>query len=280
MALALGRKRRGWIPIVVDQTYPRGTPLLMARVLVANRILPVASTAFAYITLRKSQNALGDALLLLVSASLPPGCKPLFLMDRGYAQVALLQKLRAHGIPYLVRGRGTTLVQIGGQWRALARLPHPKGQPVRYRAAYHAQRKEPVDVVVFHDPTFQEPWYLLVPPDSAGRLSTAEVVALSRRRMHIELTFRDWKTHRGVRGLRLEVDVQERLARRALATLLTALRTGVAAMALAPPGRRPLRASPPARLPAPAAAACLLQRDPGPCALARGPRPARGAPPR
>lgn len=35
--------------------------------------------------------------------------------------------------------------------------------------------------------------------------------------MHIELTFRDWKTHLGVRGLRLEVDAAPRLGRLLLA---------------------------------------------------------------
>jgi hypothetical protein len=38
--------------------------------------------------------------------------------------------------------------------------------------------------------------------------------------MHIELTFRDWKTHLGVRGLRLEVDVAPRLGRLLLALSL------------------------------------------------------------
>ena len=46
----------------------------------------------------------------------------------------------------------------------------------------------------------------MVPADSAVQLPTDDVVALCRERMHIELTFRDWKTHLGVRGLRLEVD--------------------------------------------------------------------------
>jgi hypothetical protein len=35
--------------------------------------------------------------------------------------------------------------------------------------------------------------------------------------MFVELTFRDWKTHLGVRGLRLEIDVAARLNRLLLA---------------------------------------------------------------
>ena len=70
---------------------------------------------------------------------------------------------------------------------------------------------------VFHDPGFQQPWFLLVPAGSAAELPTAEVVALYRQRMPIELTFRDGKTHLGVRGLRLEVDPALRLGRLLLA---------------------------------------------------------------
>ncbi|HEY7677261.1 MAG TPA: transposase [Candidatus Methylomirabilis sp.] len=216
--LALGPRPRGWVPIVLDQTLLRGTPTLLAGVRVAGRILPVAFACFEYRTLRKSQNALEWALLLLVTASLPPGCTPLFVLDRGYARVALLAQLRQAGIPYLVRGRRNTMVRLGGQRLALGRVPHQQGVAVRYpRVLYQSTTREPVDLIIFHDPTFKEPWYLLVPPGSRRQLPTATVVALYRQRMHIELTFRDWKTHLGIRGLRLEVDIAPRLERLLLA---------------------------------------------------------------
>jgi hypothetical protein len=233
--LALGSRPRGWVPIVLDQTWLRGTPTLLAGVRVAGRILPVAFACFEYTTLRTSQNALEVALLLLVTASLPPGCTPLFVLDRGYARAALLTQLRQVGIPYLVRGRRNTLVRIGTQRLALGRVPHRQGAAVRYpQVLYHATHREPVDLIIFHDPAFQEPWYLLVPPGSHRPLPTASVVALYRQRMHIELTFRDWKTHLGIRGLRLEVDIAPRLERLLLAltvayTLAVLLGAGPAA---------------------------------------------------
>jgi hypothetical protein len=236
--LALGSRPRGWVPIVLDQTLLRGTPTLLAGVRVAGRILPVAFACFEYRMLRKSQNALEWALLLLVIASLPPGCTPLFVMDRGYARVALLTHLRQAGIPYLVRGRRRTLVRLGDQRLALGRLPYQQGVAVRYpHVLYQSAQREPVDLVLFHDPTFQAPWYLLVPPDSERQLPTEEVVALYRERMHIELTFRDWKTHLGIRGLRLEVDIAPRLERLLLAltvayTLAVLLGAGPAARAI------------------------------------------------
>ena len=238
---------------MLDQTTLRGTPTLLAGVRVAGRILPVAFACFEYATLRKSQNVLEWALLLLVTASLPPGCTPLFVMDRGYARAALLAQLRQAGIPYLIRGRRNTMVRLGTQRLILGRVPHRQGVAVRYpHVLYQDTKREPVDLIIFHNPTFKEPWYLLVPPDSARQLPTEEVVALYRQRMHIELTFRDWKTHLGVRGLRLEVDIAPRLERlllaltrfaalaaRSLTRLLAALARGIpaAALAVCPPYR-------------------------------------------
>jgi len=216
--LALGAHPRGWVPIVVDQTDLRGTQVLMAGILVAQRVLPVAFACFEYHQIRKSQNALENSLLLLIAACLPPACKPLFVMDRGYARASLLQQLRTLNIPFLIRGRRNTMVRVGGKRLSLGRLRHRSGHPRRYsHAAYQDSAQEPVDIVVFHDPHFQEPWFLLVPAGSATQLPTAEVIALYRRRMHIELTFRDWKTHLGVRGLRLESEPALRLGRLLLA---------------------------------------------------------------
>jgi len=212
--LALGEKPKGFVPIVIDQTDIRGTPTLLAGILVAHRVLPVAFACFRYETLYKSQNRLESALLKLVAASLPPGCKPLYVMDRGYARVSLLKELSLLRIPYLIRGRSHTIVRSAGQRLSLGRLPHAKGRAIRYSdVAYHDQQQEHLDVLIFHDPDFKEPWYLLVPPHSQALLPDEAIVALYRQRMHIELTFRDWKTHLGIRGLSLQVDIAPRLER-------------------------------------------------------------------
>lgn len=235
--LALGPRPRGWVPTVLDHTLLRGTPTLLAGVRVAGRILPMAFACFEYATLRKSQNALELGLLLLVTGSLPPGCTSLFVMDRGYARVALLAQLRQAGIPQLVRGRRSTVVRIGAQRLALGRVPHRQGHAVRYAdVAYQSIKRERVELIIFHEPTFKEPWYLLVPPDSRRQLPTATVVALYRERMHIELTFRDWKTHLGMRGLRLQVDIAPRLERLLLA--LTVAYTLAVLLGAGPAARR------------------------------------------
>jgi len=216
--LALGANPRGWIPIVVDQTDVRGTQVIMAGVRVANRVLPVAFACFEYAKIHKSQNIIENSLLLLIAACLPAGCKPVFVMDRGYARASLLKQLRTLNIPFVIRGRSNTIVRIRGQRLSLGHLPHRSGRARRYsNATYQDTAREAVDVIVFHDPNFKEPWFLLVPARSQAQLTTEDVVNLYRERMHIELTFRDWKTHLGVRGLRLEVDAAPRLGRLLLA---------------------------------------------------------------
>jgi hypothetical protein len=216
--LALGANPRGWIPIVVDQTNVRGTQVIMAGVRVAHRVLPVAFACFEYEKIRKSQNIIENSLLLLIASCLPPGCKPIFIMDRGYARASLLKQLRTLNIPFVVRGRSNTIVRVHRERISLGRLSRRLGRAGRHsNVAYQDTTQEPVDVVVFHDPGFKEPWFLLVPAGSEAQLPTDDVVQLYRERMHIELTFRDWKTHLGVRGLRLEVDAAPRLGRLLLA---------------------------------------------------------------
>src|SRR5712691_6023401 len=89
--LALGATPCGWIPIVVDQTTVQGTQVIMAGVRVAHRILPVAFVCYEYDKIRKSQNLIEYSLLLLIASCLPPGCKPVYVMDRGYARASLLK---------------------------------------------------------------------------------------------------------------------------------------------------------------------------------------------
>src|SRR5216117_4550147 len=106
----------------------------------------------------------------------------------------------------MVRGRRQRL--------SLGRLPHRTNWPVRYgHVLYHSQKAEPVDVIVYREREFQQPWFLIVPPDSEAWLPTEEVVRLYRQRMQIEQCFRDWKSHLGLRGLHLQVQKSERLLR-------------------------------------------------------------------
>jgi len=216
--LVLGEKPPQWIPIVVDQTTIRGVEVIMAGIHLCGRTIPVAFTCFTHETLYKSQNFIESALLKLIAASLPERCKPVYIMDRGYARVELINELKQLGIPFIIRGRKNVIVRVGKNTISLGRLSYRMGKPIRYnQILYHCTKQELIDVVVFHDPKFKEPWYLLLPPCSEKLLPTNEVISLYRERMWIELTFRDWKTHLGVRGLKLKVEPHIRMERLLLA---------------------------------------------------------------
>jgi hypothetical protein len=161
-----------------------------------------------------SQNTIERYLLTGLAEAAPPCTRLTLVFDRGYARVGLIQDWNRGHQPFLIRAPPKVIVQTKVRGRrqrlSLGRLPHRTNRPVRYRhALYHSQKAEPVDVIVYRERGFQQPWLLVVPPDSDSWLPTEEVVRLYRQRM--EHCFRDWKSHLGLRGLRLQVQKPERL---------------------------------------------------------------------
>ena len=144
-----------------------------------------------------------------------------WIADRAYARSLLLQQSEQEQRPYIVRGRKETIITYQGRRMKLGQLHAPPRKALRYQdVLYHAQRKVPVDVIVYYDPAYQEPWYLLVPVAYRNLLETELVVDLYRERMQIEQSFRDFKTHLGLRGLNLQTDIAARMGRLLLAFCL------------------------------------------------------------
>jgi hypothetical protein len=185
--------------MVLDQTTIRGIETLLMGLVYEGRVLPVGFSCFTYGLIQKSQNILEHSLIVVVMSCFPVESRPLLVMDRGYARVALLQKLRLEGIPYLIRAKKNVVVYVEGKAQALGRFAYKVGQPRCYRVLYHSKAREVLDLIVFHGKGYKEPWYLLVPVGIG--LTAQEVVELYAQRMSIEQGFRDWKTHLGVRGL-------------------------------------------------------------------------------
>jgi hypothetical protein len=228
MTAALARvvlaDRPGWCPILLDQTQSGPAAALVAAVPYAGRALPLAlytfTTPLAEPAL-KSQNQLEHLFLLDVETALPDGVRGVWVAARGYARSLLLLQSEQEERVYIIRGRTNTVVTVGTRRQKLGQLTAPPGQAVRYEGVrYHAVRQLALDVVVYHDRTFQEPWYLLVPIRARARLSAEQVVSLYRDRMQIEQSFRDFKTHLGLRGLHLKVEVAARMGRLLLAFCL------------------------------------------------------------
>src|SRR5213080_802629 len=195
------------------------------------RAVPVAWVDFEYpwkTVDPASQNTIERYLLTWLGLAVPRGVRLILIFDRGYARVELIKDLKQGQQPFLIRGRRKVIVRtkVWGRQRrlSLGRLPHRLGRPLRYRhVLYHSQKAEPVDVIVYREKGFQQPWFLIVPPDSESWLPTEEVVRLYRQRMQIEQCFRDWKSHLGLRGLHLQVDKSQRLLRLLMAFTLAYL---------------------------------------------------------
>lgn len=220
------------IPVVLDQSTVGLAQLLLAGIPVAGRILPLALLTFTYADIQtrpereKSQNFIEHCFFLRLLEAAPAGVRLCFILDRGYARVSLLRLLLAQPrASFILRARREVVIERpkgGRRTRCpLGSLRAPAGQPrrlagIRYRGHHPVE----VDLIIYYEAGHKEPWYLVVPPGSAAWLPTAEVVALYRRRMHIEQGFRDFKTHLGVRGLRLQVRVSERVQRLLMAFTL------------------------------------------------------------
>jgi hypothetical protein len=204
-------------PVILDQTKSGSAQALLAAVPYAGRALPLACYTFAYPLTEpaiKSQNQLEHIFLLDTETSLPSGVMAVWIADRAYARSLLLQQSEQEQRPYILRGRKGTMITYQGKRMKLGKLHAPLRKALRYQnVLYHAHRKVPVDVIVYYDPAYQEPWYLLVPVAYRRLLETDLVVDLYRERMQIEQSFRDFKTHLGLRGLNLQVDIAPRMGR-------------------------------------------------------------------
>ncbi len=221
--LLLARGGRGFWPVLIDQTKIGTVEALVAAVPFEGRAVPLAVYTFAYPwrEVVPSQNRLEDIFLGDLADSVPRGIVPVFVGDRGYCRAQLLRRCQQEGTWLLVRGRAGTIVESQGRRQKLGQLAAPPHTPRRYTdVLYHAQQRVAVDVVVYHEPMFTEPWHLLVPCWTRPAWTPAQVVQLYRRRMQIEQSFRDFKTHLGVRGLQLRARVAERLGRLLLAFCL------------------------------------------------------------
>lgn len=207
--------------VLVEQTTLNHVQSINATIPFQGRAVPVTWVDFEYPwkTLNPpSQNTIERYLLTWLAEAAPRGVRLILVFDRGYARVELIKDLSRSGQAFLIRAPAKVIVQAQVRGRrqrlSLRRLPHRSGRPIRYRhALYHSQKAEPVDIIVYRQRGFQQPWFLLVPPDSEPWLPTDEVVQLYRQRMQIEHCFRDWKSHLGLRGLHLQVRNSERLLR-------------------------------------------------------------------
>ena len=214
------------LPVIIDQTAIGDIQVISANVPTEGRSIPLAISTFEYGKIERSQNLIEEEFLASLSSRLPERMKVVEVADRGYGKSFLLKNRLQRNELFIIRGKRDVVVNYEENKktcrRALGRLKHSLGKARRYRNCFYQGKKEiKVDVVVYRQRDFKEPWFLLVPSGKEDILSTERVVELYRRRMNIEVTFRDFKSHLGVRGLSLKVRKGERLDRLLGALVLT-----------------------------------------------------------
>ncbi len=204
----------GLVPIVIDQTTICGVEVISASVPFEGRALPIGLTSFEYGLMEGSQNDIEWNFFKNLIDRMPAWLEVVFILDRGYSRVRLVREFVRNSVLFIIRERRDVGVKLGRRWLSVGRLRHRLGQAVRYRRVLLGRGdSELVDIIVYQGRGFKEPWFLVVPPGCEMFLPTAKVVELYRERMQIEIKFRDFKTHLGVRGLKLEVRKGERLLR-------------------------------------------------------------------
>ncbi len=179
----------------------------------------MAMETFEHEKIKVSQKVIEEDFFRRLQEKIVKKHRLLFITDRGYADVKYICTFNKQGQLYIIRGCSNVIIEYnsdGGKRRriSLGRLPHRQGKPRRYRnVIYHDKEKVLVDIVVYREEGFKEPYFLIVPASSEDILPTEQVVEWYRCRMRIEVKFRDFKSCLGVRGLKLEVAKAEKLGR-------------------------------------------------------------------
>ena len=219
MILTLGPRGK-LVPVtIVDETdLPGGCQGIVAAIPHRGRALPFAFTIFRHDQMPAGQNVIEREFFSLVACLLRfHKLEPVFILDRGYADVELIryftEELRAH---FVIRAPNNVYVRLPGYAGRLVKL----GRTGQWEAvSYHRSKPARVNLAVFwgKDRYGKEELVYLVTD-----LPAPEAQERYRLRMRIEEDFRDLKTTLGLKHLRPRKDVERRVAHLLLVAMVTA----------------------------------------------------------
>ena len=218
MILVLSPKGK-LVPVtIVDETdLPGGCQGIVAAIPYLGRALPFAFRIYRYDHMPASQNVIEREFFSLVACLLRfHHLEPVFILDRGYADVELIryftEELRAH---FVIRAPNNVYVRLPGYAGRLAKL----GRTGQWEAvSYHGKKPARLNLAVFwgKDRYGKEELVYLVTD-----LPASEAQDRYRLRMRIEEDFRDLKTTLGLKHLRPRKDVERRVAHLLLVAMVT-----------------------------------------------------------
>jgi hypothetical protein len=196
--------------IALDWTDLGPYQLLCACCAIGRRAVPIVWTIMAtgqFSRSRKSRNDVEERLILRL-ANLLAKRSWVLVADRGFARASLFKNLADWHILYVIRACGRVWVESRTHRGILDNLVRCPRRMVRWdNVLYHKKCRVPVHLVMTHREPAAEPWYLVT-----NIQGIKQVVAVYRRRMWIEESFRDAKSHLGLRKLWLaRADRMERL---------------------------------------------------------------------
>jgi hypothetical protein len=219
MILALGPKGK-LVPVtIVDETdLPGGCQGIVAAIPYLGRALPFAFRIYRYDHMPASQNVIEREFFSLVACLLRfHKLEPMFILDRGYADVELSRyftdELKAH---FVIRAPNNVYVRLPGYAGRLSKL----GRTGQWEAiSYHGTKPTRLNLAVFwgKDRYGKEELVYLVTD-----LPASQAQERYRLRMRIEEDFRDLKTTLGLKRLRPRKDVEQRVAHLLLVAMVTA----------------------------------------------------------
>jgi Transposase DDE domain len=176
------------------------TTLAINMVTSHGRATPLAWMTVEKAGLKGKRNGYEYELIEQVHRALPETVKITVQADRGFGDHKLYELLAILGWDYVIRFRGSIVVEDehGDSRPARDRVP-TNGRAVMLRKVRVTRHRCEIPAVVFvHDKRMKEPWFLAT---SRADLEARAVVKLYGRRFTIEETFRDHKDPRFGMGL-------------------------------------------------------------------------------
>jgi len=219
-------------PILLDWTRAGDYDVLTASVPWHGRSLVLCTAvvrAGKWLT-EDSRNQVEERFLRDLLGWLPAHLTPVLVADRGFGRLALFRFLTTlpRPIQWVIRIKKNTTVRVAGRTRLLRELSVPLGQSRHWASVTYLPQEDggvTAQLVITWRRRYRrlrrlrtpkEPWYLFT------SLPTAQAAtAAYRRRMRIELTFRDWKSRLGMR--QAQVQTVERMARLLLGLVIAYL---------------------------------------------------------
>jgi hypothetical protein len=197
IARLLRRRKGGPLPVALDWTEIAGHHTLMAAAVIRGRCVPLLWGSYDTATFHRSQNALEEALLLLLRDAVPRTIQIILVADRGFGRTEFGRFCQAHDLHYAVRTRPDVWVRSErfrgklldypvkkGMCRRLRDVEFRKENPVKQHVVIRWKKGLPKDR--------DEPWFLMTDLD---RLPL-ELTDLYAARTRVEEFFRDAKSRR------------------------------------------------------------------------------------